>query len=239
MASSCAPPTNRQWIYLTTGFDMSYNPTLRMGHHMFDNVFVNPEAWRAFPAGGHVAGGHDAGARGRGARDKGSINRQGQFQDAGVMALEVHVKDSARFRGGWAFFVFGDDASRTAAMIQEKADCYACHQLHAAVDTTFVQFYPTLLPLAGGEGHAVGDVPRRAAHAAGLSRESITIRSARGAGSAPPPRPAGRRGSSSVSRRCSGTPRIHGRRAAPRPRPAGSRWAGRSRASPGWAPRRA
>lgn len=28
------------------------------------------------------------------------------------------------------------------------ADCYSCHEQHAAVDTTFVQFYPTLLEIA-------------------------------------------------------------------------------------------
>ena len=28
---------------------MSYNPAMQMGnHHMFDNVFVNPEAYKAF-----------------------------------------------------------------------------------------------------------------------------------------------------------------------------------------------
>ncbi len=27
-------------------------------------------------------------------------------------------------------------------------DCHSCHAQHAAVDTTFVQFYPTLLPIA-------------------------------------------------------------------------------------------
>ena len=27
---------------------MSYNPAMRMDHHMFDNVFVNPEAYKAF-----------------------------------------------------------------------------------------------------------------------------------------------------------------------------------------------
>ena len=146
------PADYRQWIYLTTGFDMSYNPTLRMGHHMFDNVFVNPDAWRAFQQTGTWPEGTTLALEARGARDKGSINRQGQYQDAGVMALEIHVKDSARFRGGWAFFVFGDDTSRTATMIPAKAECYTCHQTHAAVDTTFVQFYPTLLPLAEAKG---------------------------------------------------------------------------------------
>jgi hypothetical protein len=33
-------------------------------------------------------------------------------------------------------------------MIPTTADCYSCHAEHAAVDTTFVQFYPTLLPIA-------------------------------------------------------------------------------------------
>jgi hypothetical protein len=33
-------------------------------------------------------------------------------------------------------------------MIPQTASCYSCHSAHAAVDTTFVQFYPTLLPIA-------------------------------------------------------------------------------------------
>lgn len=37
-------------------------------------------------------------------------------------------------------------------MIPVKAHCYSCHASHAAVDTTFVQFYPTLLPLAKEKG---------------------------------------------------------------------------------------
>jgi hypothetical protein len=31
-------------------------------------------------------------------------------------------------------------------------DCYSCHEQHGAVDTTFVQFYPTLLPIATQKG---------------------------------------------------------------------------------------
>jgi hypothetical protein len=60
------------------------------------------------------------------------------------MGFEAHVKDGAR--GGWAFFGF--DGDKPAQMIPTSASCYSCHQAHAAVDTTFVQFYPTLLPIA-------------------------------------------------------------------------------------------
>jgi hypothetical protein len=37
-------------------------------------------------------------------------------------------------------------------MIPHDAECYSCHLAHAAVDTTFVQFYPTLLPVAKAKG---------------------------------------------------------------------------------------
>src|SRR5260370_33678314 len=43
------PEHYRNWIYLSSGFDMSYNPGAQAAsHHTFDNVFVNPEAYKAF-----------------------------------------------------------------------------------------------------------------------------------------------------------------------------------------------
>src|SRR5947199_5526086 len=43
------PENYRQWVYLTTGFDMSYSASaMAMDHHMFDNVFVSPESYKAF-----------------------------------------------------------------------------------------------------------------------------------------------------------------------------------------------
>jgi hypothetical protein len=81
----------------------------------------------------------------RGAMDKGSINKNGNYQSTDVMGREVHVKDSAHLQG-WAFFGF--DTGKTAQMTPRTAACYSCHAAHAAVDNTFVQFYPTLLPIA-------------------------------------------------------------------------------------------
>jgi hypothetical protein len=86
----------------------------------------------------------------RGAQDKGSINKSGNYQSTQIMGLEVHVKDETRFSGKWAFFGF--DGQRPAKMIPTSAECYSCHAAHAAVDTTFVQFYPTLLPIAQSKG---------------------------------------------------------------------------------------
>ncbi len=86
----------------------------------------------------------------RGAADKGSINHQGKFQNAEIMGLELHVKDTKRFAGGWAFFGF--EGGQPAQQIPTSAECYSCHQQNAAVDTTFVQFYPTLLNIATVKG---------------------------------------------------------------------------------------
>jgi hypothetical protein len=80
------------------------------------------------------------------AKGKGSINQKGNYQGEDRMGLEVHLKDEGRFPGKWAFFGF--DGEKTAKMIPSSADCYTCHQASGAVDTTFVQFYPTLLPIA-------------------------------------------------------------------------------------------
>jgi hypothetical protein len=144
------PENYREWIYLTSGFDMSYNPAMNMDHHMFDNVFVNPDAYRSFLQTGTWPDKTMLVLEVRGAQSKGSINKAGNYQGISLMGLEVHVKDEARFPGKWAFFGFGDN--KTATMTPQTEECYSCHANHAAVDTTFIQFYPTLLPIATAKG---------------------------------------------------------------------------------------
>ena len=144
------PPVNyRECIYLTSGIDMSYTPKIAgmEDQSTFDNVFVNPEAYRGFLETGTWPDKTVMVLEARQAQNKGSINQHGHFQAGGVMDLEVHVKDEARFPGKWAFFSF-DPAGGNGKLFPQKANCYTCHTAHAAVNTTFVQFYPTLLPIA-------------------------------------------------------------------------------------------
>jgi hypothetical protein len=155
------PEQYRNWVYLTTGFDMSYNPAMSMGHHMFDNVFVNPESYKTFVKTGTWPDKTLLVLEARKGEDKGSINKSGNFQGHEVMGIEVHVKDEARFPGKWAFFGFDD--SKTSKMVPTSASCYTCHAEHAAVDTTFVQFYPTLLPIATAKGTLSSSYQKEAA----------------------------------------------------------------------------
>lgn len=141
------PTHYRQWVYLGTGLDMSYNPKATASDApVFDNVFVDPVSWQAFQATGTWPEQTQMLLEERGSSGKGSINQRGHYENGEVLGREMHVKDTARFDGGWGFFSF--DGDTPAAQIPTTAACYGCHRDHAAVDTTFVQFYPTLLPIA-------------------------------------------------------------------------------------------
>ncbi len=140
------PADYRTWVFLSAGMDMAYgevraaNPTA----HLFDNVFVDRASHDAFMKTGRWPEGAIFALEIRRGTGQGSINRAGQFQTQ-KLALEIHVKDK-RYPSGWSFFNFRDD--KPAAPIAQTSDCNTCHQDHGAVDTTFVQFYPTLAPVA-------------------------------------------------------------------------------------------
>jgi hypothetical protein len=141
------PADYREWIFLSSGLDMSYSDAPPMaGASMFDNVFVDPASWRSFQKTGHWPDGTVMVLENRGATSHGSINKNGQYQNQDLMGVEVHIRDEKRFKGGWGFFAFSGAAP--ARMIPYSAACYACHLAHGAVDTTFTQFYPTAKPIA-------------------------------------------------------------------------------------------
>ena len=81
-------------------------------------------------------------------------NVGGRFQGA-LLAIEAEVKDT-RFPDGWAFFNFGQGRNLSAAAAplagNEVRVCVECHGSRAAVERTFVQFYPTLLEVARRKG---------------------------------------------------------------------------------------
>ena len=52
-----------------------------------------------------------------------------------------------RFDDGWGYFGFNGSAD-IASKFGASAGCNACHSKNAAVEHTFVQFYPTLLEIA-------------------------------------------------------------------------------------------
>jgi len=145
------PADYREWVFLSSGLNMSYTAAPAMaGADMFGNTFVPLAAYRAFLATGVWPDKTVIILENRGGTSQGSINKRGQFQTTDYMGAEAHVKDTTRFKGGWGFFGFAD--GQPAREIPHQAACYSCHEQHAAADTTFVQFYPTLLPVAKARG---------------------------------------------------------------------------------------
>jgi hypothetical protein len=147
------PTDYRSWVYLTTGLAMSYSPrTQPNGSPFFDNVFVTPDAYRTFVDTGHWPDKTMFVIEVRASRDKGSITKSGRFQ-GDVAGYDVEVRDDARFpdeKWKWTAFDAPDKAGAIApaAAFPKTAACFQCHNANAAVDKSFVQFYPTLLPIA-------------------------------------------------------------------------------------------
>jgi len=139
------PANYREWIFLSAGLGMSY--TSQMGEHqMFTNVFVPQWAYAEFLKSGKWPDKTTFVVEERGAESKGSIVKGGHYQNEDLMGIGVEVKDEARFPEKWAYFSF-DDSGKSAAA-NPKAGCWQCHEDHAAVEHSFVQFYPTLKPVA-------------------------------------------------------------------------------------------
>jgi hypothetical protein len=146
------PDNYREWIYLSSGLGMTYGPAANANtsNPQFDNVFVTPGAYKSFLSSGTWPDKTMFVLEVRGAATKGSINNGGHYQDQ-VTGVEVEVKDEKRFPSRWAFFGFGASAP-TAKPFADNAGCLACHSANGAVDNTFVQFYPTLIPVAKAKG---------------------------------------------------------------------------------------
>jgi Cytochrome P460 len=138
------PEDYREWIFLSSGLGMNYNPAAGRPE-MFTNVFVPQWTYREFLASGKWPDKTMFVVEEREPQTKGSINKTGRFQ-TDFRGLGVEVKDENRFPEKWAYFTFGADA-RTAEA-NPKAACWQCHEDNAAVEHTFVQFYPTLKPVA-------------------------------------------------------------------------------------------
>ena len=148
------PQDYREWVFVSSGFRLTNNAWPAEGA-TFTNVFVNPSAYKQFLATGNWPDQTVLVEEKRTSSNKGSLNKASQFQTE-LAGISVKVKDAARFPDKWAYFSF--EASAQTAHANPKAACWQCHHDHGGVDSTYVQFYPTLKPVAQrlGTFHDVG-----------------------------------------------------------------------------------
>jgi hypothetical protein len=139
------PADYREWMFLSSGFGMNYSPGPD-SHEMFTNVFVQRWAYQDFLSSGKWPEQTMFVIDERDAASRSSINKRGHYQ-TDLMGLAVEVKDSEHNPDKWAYYAFKADDPGAEAMPKGNG-CFACHDAHAAVEHTFVQFYPTLKPIA-------------------------------------------------------------------------------------------
>src|SRR5262244_2691301 len=144
------PAGYRKWVYLSSGYGMSYSQT-PSDHLMFTNVFVTPSSYDYFVQHGTWPDKTMFVLEMYTSASKGSINQHGNYQTE-FMGLDVEVKDEKRFADKWAYFGFDAKESSSAATAPSKNDCWNCHAKNAAVEHSFVQFYPELLKIAKEKG---------------------------------------------------------------------------------------
>jgi hypothetical protein len=112
------PDNYREWVYLSSGLGMSYNPAAG-GPELFTNVFVPQWAYRSFLTSGRWPEKTMFVLEERASETKGSINKTGHFQST-LKGLAMEVKDSARFPDEWAYFSFGADSKTAQPMSGPK-----------------------------------------------------------------------------------------------------------------------
>lgn len=141
------PANYREWVFLTSGFGMNYS-TGPVANPMFTNVYVAPQAYQGFKAAGKWPDKSMLIVEIYSPAGRGSINKAGHYQDS-FAGLDVEVKDASR-ASEWSYYNFNPGATSAPAL--GGGACNKCHNDNAAVEHTFVQFYPTLLDFAMEKG---------------------------------------------------------------------------------------
>jgi hypothetical protein len=140
-----------EWILVGSSIGLGYNEDAQAAAPgeapgMFHNVLMEPASYRHYAETGEFEEGtmlalmmYTPGEQ--------APPREGGFYEDRFVAMEISVKDSARFEDGWGFtnFVIEDEIpSETGAAIPAGNRCFQCHTEHAATDHVFTQFYPAI-----------------------------------------------------------------------------------------------
>lgn len=148
------PEGYREWVFVGSSLGLSYaqNPgqAQSQGSEIYHNVYINPAAYGEFARTGKFPEGTVMAMELAAAEVKREPGLQGSYEKE-FIGLEVSVKDSSRFEGGWAYFNFterGGTLKAKAEPFPQSAGCLSCHRQKAATDHVFTQFYPVLRAVA-------------------------------------------------------------------------------------------
>jgi len=138
------PKNFEHWTFVGANIGMSYDTGEHKGPGEFHNIYTQSEAFDTYKATGKFPEKTMFLLVVYEPAQKVSINKSGYFEGE-FTGLAASVKDSSRFKDGWAYFSFGEGGSLAeAAKPLPSPMCFACHDQHADDDHVFVQFHPVL-----------------------------------------------------------------------------------------------
>jgi hypothetical protein len=138
------PKSFEHWLFVGCNIGMTYSNDHPQGPGEFHNVYTQPEAFDTYRTTGKFPEKTMFLLVVYQPAQKASINKGGYFEGE-MTGLAASVKDSSRFKEGWAYFSFGEggDLAETAKALPAPM-CFACHDQHADDDHVFVQFHTIL-----------------------------------------------------------------------------------------------
>ncbi len=138
------PDGVESWVLVGASLGLGYADRVATGGPgMFHNVYLEPSAYERYRRTGRFPDRTMLAMTMYQPAQKVPPSLSGWFEGE-FAGLEVAVKDTARFAGGWAYFDFGRGGPGAAARPFPRESCQRCHAQHAARDNVFVQFYPVL-----------------------------------------------------------------------------------------------
>jgi hypothetical protein len=138
------PADVERWVTVGSSVGLGYSGREAGAEgEMFHTVLLEPDAYDTYRRSGRFPDGTMLALVIRLPAKQVAPARSGRVAGA-LAAVEMAVKDSARFAGKWAYFDFGLRGAGASARAQPRQSCQACHAQHGAHDNVFVQFYPVL-----------------------------------------------------------------------------------------------
>jgi hypothetical protein len=141
------PEGYRKWMYVGTPLTPNDLNGGEAGFPEFHAVYMDPKNFAHYEKTGEFPDGTVMVKELISVGAKEAPSGKGYFM-GDFLGLETSIKDSKRFKdepGSWAYFSFGHKYPLKAeATKQAAASCNECHQINAAKDYVFSQYYPVL-----------------------------------------------------------------------------------------------
>ncbi len=156
------PVGYRKWVYVGTPITPNDLNPPEAAFPDFHNVYIHPDDFAHWEATGAFRDGTVLVKELVSVGSKQAVSGNGYFMGE-FSGLEATVKDAARFvdePGNWAYFTYGHayPLAETAAA-QPVGACNVCHDVSAADDWVFTQYYPVLSAAKGAAAPAIEEEP--------------------------------------------------------------------------------